>query len=174
MMIPCAMMLAMMMRAAEGGSGFSLRSGAFTPNAPIPSQYTCDGQNGSPPLEWSGEPQGTKSFALVVHDPDAPAGDWLHWVVWNIPASAHALPPNVPKKESLPDGTRQGSTDFHKPGYGGPCPPGGTHHYVFELHALDAKLTLPAGASRSQIEMEIQGHLLGTAQLIGNYQRHKG
>ena len=167
------MMLPMMMFAAEGGSGFNLRSSAFQANAAIPSQHTCDGQDTSPPLEWSGEPQGTKAFALVVHDPDAPAGDWLHWVAWNIPASAHALPANVAKKGSLPDGMQQGQTDFHKPGYGGPCPPGGTHHYVFELHALDAKLTIPASASRSQIEAEIKGHLLGTAQLIGTYQRQK-
>jgi Raf kinase inhibitor-like YbhB/YbcL family protein len=173
MTITCAMMLIMMMLAAEGGSGFALKSAAFAPNAAIPSQHTCDGQDTSPPLEWSGEPGGAKSFALVMHDPDAPAGDWLHWVVWNIPSSAHALPANVAKKEALPDGTQQGSTDFHKPGYGGPCPPSGTHHYVFELHALDARLTLPANASRSQIEKEIQGHLLATAQLIGTYQRQK-
>src|SRR5262245_29803410 len=92
------MMLAMTMRAAEGGSGFTLRSDAFAANAASPSQCTCDGQDTSPPLAWSGEPAGTKAFALVVHDPDAPAGDWLHWVAWNIPASAHALPANVPKK----------------------------------------------------------------------------
>lgn len=174
MTTPFAMVLAMMMLAAEDGSGFALKSSAFAPNTPIPPQYTCDGNDSSPPLQWSGEPAGTKSFALVVHDPDAPAGDWLHWVAWNIPASAHALAANVPKKSSLPDGTQQGSTDFHKPGYGGPCPPGGTHHYVFELHALDAKLTLPANASRSQIEKEIQGHLLVTARLVGTYQRKRG
>ena len=169
------MIVAMMMATASAsGTGFTIKSAAFQPDAPIPSGHTCDGADTSPPIEWSGEPAGTRSFALIVHDPDAPAGDWLHWAAWNIPAGTHTLATGVPKKESLPDGTRQGVNDFGKRGYGGPCPPGGTHHYVFELHALDAMLTLPADAPRDQIEKAIQGHLLATAKLTGTYQRRRG
>ena len=166
----CAMILAMMLN-SQDSTGFTIQSNAFAHNAGIPPVHTCDGADTSPPLEWSGAPPGTKAFALVMHDPDAPAGDWLHWAAWNIPAATHALAGGTAKKESLPDGTRQGKNDFGKPGYGGPCPPSGVHHYVFELHALDAMLTLPADASRDQIEAEIKKHLLGTAELTGTYQR---
>ena len=159
--------------AATTGQGFSLRSAAFQPDGPIPPAQTCDGADTSPPLAWSGAPEGTKAFALIVHDPDAPAGDWLHWTAWNIPSTAHALPAAVAKQESLPDGTRQGLNDFGAPGYGGPCPPSGTHHYVFELHALDAMLTLPADASRDQIETAVRSHLLATTSLTGTYRRQK-
>lgn len=167
------MMIAMMMTAAASTSGFTLRSAAFQPDGPIPSGHTCDGADTSPPLEWSGEPAGTKAFALIVHDPDAPVGDYLHWAAWNIPPGTHALAAGVAKKDSLPDGTQQGRNDFRKPGYGGPCPPGGTHHYIFELHALDAMLTLPADAPRDQIEKAIRGHVLATAKITGTYQRRK-
>lgn len=159
--------------AAQTGTGFTLTSGAFAPGAAIPQAHTCDGNDTSPPLEWSGAPAGTRSFALIVHDPDAPAGDWLHWAAWNIPAGTHALAAGIPRKESLPDGTRQGRNDFGKSGYGGPCPPGGTHHYVFALYALDTMLTLPPDASRERIEKEIRAHRLATTELTGSYERRK-
>jgi hypothetical protein len=168
----CAMILAMMLN-SQDSTGFTIQSNAFAHNAGIPPVHTCDGADTSPPLAWSGAPAGTIAFALIVHDPDAPAGDWLHWAAWNIPAGMHALPEGVPKKESLPDGTQQGRNDFGKPGYGGPCPPGGTHHYVFELTALDATLSLPPRATRDQIEQEIKAHQLARTQLVGTYQRKK-
>jgi Raf kinase inhibitor-like YbhB/YbcL family protein len=168
----CAIMLAMMMH-TQGQNGFTLRSAAFAPDAGIPPVHTCDGADTSPPLEWSGAPAGTKAFALIVHDPDAPRGDYLHWTAWNIPAGMHGLPEGIPKKESLPDGTRQGRNDDGKPGYGGPCPPSGTHHYVFEFYALDATLSLPSDATRDQIEKEIRVHQISKAQVIGTYQRKK-
>ncbi len=166
------MILAMVL-AAQAGTGFSLKSGAFAPGAAIPPAHTCDGADASPPLEWSGAPAGTRAFALMLHDPDAPAGDWLHWAAWNIPAGSHALAAGIPKNASLPDGTQQGRNDFGRPGYGGPCPPGGTHHYVFALYAIDAMLTLPPDAPRDRIEKEIRAHQLGTTELIGIYERRK-
>jgi Raf kinase inhibitor-like YbhB/YbcL family protein len=150
-----------------------LKSPAIAPGGAIPTVHTCDGADQSPPLEWSGAPAGTRSFALVMHDPDAPAGDYLHWVAWNIPPSARSLPAGVATTETLPDGTAQGRNDFGNPGYGGPCPPGGTHHYVFSLRALDATLTLPAKASRDAIEKAMQGHVLATAELTGTYTRKR-
>jgi Raf kinase inhibitor-like YbhB/YbcL family protein len=170
--ISCGIILAMAL-AAQTGTGFSLKSGVFAPGAAIPQAHTCDGADASPPLTWSGAPAGTRAFALVVHDPDAPAGDWLHWVAWNIPAGTHALPAGISKKESLPDGTQQGRNDFGKPGYGGPCPPGGTHHYVFALYALDAMLTLSPDAPRDRIEKEIRAHELAMTELTGIYERRK-
>lgn len=168
----CTMIL-LAMTASSGGGGFVLTSAAFAPGAPIPSVHTCDGTDQSPPLAWSGAPAGTKAFALIMHDPDAPVGDWLHWTAWNIPTSATGLPAGVAAKDALPDGTQQGINDFGKPGYGGPCPPGGTHHYVFVLSALDATLTLPAKASRDQVEQAIKGHALASATLTGTYSRKR-
>ena len=159
--------------AGSAGTAFHLTSVAFANGGAIPPVHTCDGADTSPPLGWKGAPAGTKAFALICHDPDAPAGDWLHWAAWNIPATAHALPEGLPKQATLPAGAQQGKNDFGRLGYGGPCPPGGTHHYVFALTALDAPLTLPTTASRDEIEKAIQGHALGTAELIGTYQRRK-
>ena len=168
-----SIMVAVMLASSAGG-GFALTSPAFAPGGAIPAVHTCDGADTSPPLEWSGAPAGTKSFVLVAHDPDAPGADWLHWVAWNIPAATRALPAGVSTKDRLPDGTQQGRNDFGRPGYGGPCPPGGTHHYVFSLRALDTTLTLPAKASRDAIEKAMQGHVLATAELTGTYQRQRG
>ena len=173
-MPPFGSIIVAVMLASPAGGGFVLTSPAFAPGGAIPAAHTCDGADASPALEWSGAPAGTKSFALVVHDPDAPAGDWLHWVAWNIPAATRALPAGVSTKDPLPDGTRQGRNDFGRPGYGGPCPPGGTHHYVFSLRALDTTLALPAKASRDAIEKAMQGHVLATADLTGTYQRRRG
>ncbi len=150
---------------------FELKSSAFAHESAVPSKYTCDGADVSPPLAWSGAPAGTKSYALVVDDPDAPAGTWVHWVVWNIPASASALTENIAAAAELPDGTRQGISDFKRPGWGGPCPPSGTHRYYFKLYALDALLDISATATKRDLEAAMKGHVLGQATLRGTYAR---
>jgi len=144
---------------------------SFEPAEMIPPVYTCDGQDISPPLRWTEAPAGTRSFALVSDDPDAPVGTWVHWVVWNIPASVNSLEENQPKKDSLAGGIRQGTTDFRRIGYGGPCPPSGTHRYFFHLYALDALLELPASTTKAQLEKAMKGHVLGQAELMGKYRR---
>jgi Raf kinase inhibitor-like YbhB/YbcL family protein len=148
-----------------------LKSSAFQQGASIPTKYTCDGEDISPPLNWSEPPAGTKSFALVSDDPDAPVGTWVHWVTWNIPANARALDENQPKAASLPNGAKQGTTDFRRVGYGGPCPPSGTHRYFFKLYALDTTLTLPSSATKRDLEKAMQGHVLGQAELMAKYRR---
>ena len=155
---------------------FSLSSPAFKEGAAVPGKYTCDGADVSPPLGWSGAPPGTAALALTADDPDAPAGTWVHWVLYNLPGTVSHLPENVPKTETLPDlgGALQGRTDFRRPGYGGPCPPPGpAHRYFFKLYALDAPLKLHAGATKRDVEAAMQGHVLGTAQLMGTYARQK-
>ena len=150
---------------------FALTCPAFTDGAAVPAVYTCDGRDVSPPLAWAEPPAGTKSFALISDDPDAPGKTWVHWVVYNLPASTRNVPEAVPAKPELPDGTRQGTTDFGRPGYGGPCPPSGTHRYYFKLYALDTMLTLPPGATKRQVEAAVQHHILAQAQLMGTYRR---
>jgi Raf kinase inhibitor-like YbhB/YbcL family protein len=154
---------------------FTLTSTAFGDGAAIPAQYTCDGVDVSPPLAWSGPPPGTRSFALIADDPDAPAGTWVHWVLYNLPADVSELPENVAKVESLDlGGARQGRNDFRHPGYGGPCPPPGpAHRYFFKLYALDTRLELKAGAQKKDVEAAMEGHVLGSAQLMGTYGRSK-
>ena len=154
---------------------FTLTSAAFRDGAGIPVKYTCDGVDVSPPLSWSSAPAGTGSFALIVDDPDAPAGTWVHWVLYNLPADVSELPENIAKVESLDlDGARQGRNDFRRPGYGGPCPPPGpAHRYFFKLYALAAPLTLKAGAQKRDVEAAMEGHVLATAQLMGTYGRSK-
>ena len=151
--------------------GFTLKSSAFENGAPIPAEYTADGANTSPPLTISGLPEGTVTMALIVDDPDAPSGTWVHWVLWNIPASANSLQEGIGRSPTRADGIRQGVTDFRRAGYGGPCPPSGTHRYFFRLAALDAVLDLPENATRAQLEAAMQGHVLGTAELMGTYAR---
>jgi Raf kinase inhibitor-like YbhB/YbcL family protein len=152
-------------------AAFALTSPAFTNNGNIPAKYTCDAgaQNPSPALSWSGAPAGTKSFALIMHDPDAPmAGGFTHWVLFDIPSSTSALP------EAFQPGSVgvSGTSGFRRQGYGGPCPPSGVHHYHFMLSALDvASLGLQAGATKADVEKAMQGHVLGTAELVGLYQR---
>lgn len=148
-----------------------IKSQAFAQGSLIPAKHTCDGADVSPPLAWSGAPAGTKSFALISDDPDAPVGTWVHWVMWNIPAEARVLEENVPKKDTLPNGARQGTTDFKRIGYGGPCPPSGTHRYYFKLYALDAALDLQASTTRKVLEKTMQGHILAQAELMGTYSR---
>lgn len=153
------------------GVEMDLNSQAFRPGGMIPAKYTCDGANISPPLTLPDPPAGTKSFALIMDDPDAPVGTWVHWVIWNIPATTRALEENVPKTASLPNGTRQGTNDFKRIGYGGPCPPSGTHRYFFKLYALDSTLNLPPETTKSVLEDTMRRHILGQSELIGKYTR---
>ena len=155
----------------EESMGLTLTSSAFRDGEAMPSQYTCDGEDGSPPLAWTAPPAGTKSLALISDDPDAPMGTWVHWVVYNVPPSVQQLPGAFPAEQERPDGTRQGMTDFRRVGYGGPCPPNGTHRYFFTLYALDTVLDLAPGATKPALEAAIQGHLLARAQLMGTYAR---
>ena len=150
---------------------FELTSTAFAPGEPIPQKYTCDGEDISPPLQWSDPPQGTQSFALIADDPDAPIGTWVHWVLYNLPAEARALPEAVPPDAELPDGSRHGQNGWRKLGYGGPCPPSGTHRYFFKLYALDTVLDLAAGASKKQVLQAMEGHILAQTELMGVYTR---
>jgi Raf kinase inhibitor-like YbhB/YbcL family protein len=158
---------------AKGGPmSFQLASSAFSNGESIPKKFTCDAQDLSPQLSWKDAPAGTQSFALIADDPDAPAGTWVHWVLYNAPAAAKELPEGVKKDEQLADGTLHGRNDFRKLGYGGPCPPPGKpHRYFFKLYALDAKLNLKPGATKSDVEAAMRGHVLGEAQLIGRYGR---
>ncbi len=151
----------------------TITSNAFAQNSSIPSKYTCDGADVSPPLAWADAPAGTKSFALIADDPDAPMGTWVHWVAWNIPAQSTGLEEGVDPSAALDDGTKQGISDFKKPGYGGPCPPSGTHRYFFKLYALDSTLNLPATANKANLEAVTKGHVLAEAQLMGTYARFR-
>lgn len=153
----------------------ALRSSAFEHNKPIPSQYTCDGEDRSPPLAWSGVPAGTKSLVLIVDDPDAPDPNapkmtWVHWVLYNLPATLSALPENASPNQ-LPQGAQEGYNDFKRTRYGGPCPPIGRHRYFHKLYALDiARIDLPR-ATKQQVEQAMQGHVLAHGELMGTYQR---
>ena len=151
---------------------FSIQSSAFKEGSDIPKQYTCEGADISPALSWGQAPPKAQSFALIADDPDAPVGTWVHWVAWDIPASATQLPENVAKTADIPGGGHQGMNDFRKTGYGGPCPPPGKpHRYFFKLYALDAKLSLKPGATKKDVEQAMKGHVLSEAQLMGKYQR---
>ena len=146
-----------------------LTSTAFAEGQPIPTGYSGEGKDFSPPLAWTDPPAGVKSFALICDDPDAPMGVWVHWVVYNIPASARSLGENIPKDPQLPDGARQGRTDFGQTGYGGPYPPSGTHRYFFRLYALDAVLAVSGKATKHDLVQAMKGHILAEAQLMGTY-----
>ena len=148
-----------------------ITSSAFEHEALIPPKYTCDGDDISPPLQWETVPEGTKSIALISDDPDAPMGTWVHWVLFNLPADTRELHENIPPEETLPNGTKQGITDFGRIGYGGPCPPSGTHRYFFKIYALDTELDLDAGAGKSDLLNAMEGHILAEGQLIGKYKR---
>lgn len=155
----------------EGGDTMRLASAAFTEGGTIPARYTGDGEDVSPPLAWSDAPAGTKSFALICDDPDAPRGTWVHWVVFSIPANVNSLGEDVPADKTLANGARHGITDFRKLGYGGPAPPSGTHRYYFKLYALDTMLDLQPGATKGQLLDAMKGHILAEAQLMGKYAR---
>ena len=148
-----------------------LTSSAFEDGGMIPARYTCDGENISPPLEWDGVPDGTKSIAIICDDPDAPGGMWVHWVLFDLPASTKELEENIDDDETLTCGTRQGITDFGGVGYGGPCPPSGTHRYYFKLYALDKKLDVVSLLDKEHLLKEMAGHILGEGSLMGKYKR---
>ena len=151
---------------------FQISSTAFSGGQMIPKKFTCDGPDASPQMSWKDAPTGAKSYALIMDDPDAPVGTWVHWVLYNIPSDAKELSEGVPKQEQLQDGATQGRNDFRKIGYGGPCPPPGKpHRYYFKLYALDAKLDLNAGATKADVERAMKGHVLGEAELIGRFGR---
>ena len=150
---------------------FELTSSAFAHEGSIPSKYSCDGEDVSPPVAWSEPPEGTQSFALILDDPDAPAGIWVHWILYNIPAEARSLPEGVPATVELADGSMHGKNSWRRMEYGGPCPPGGTHRYVFKLYALDTMLDLAAGASKERLTQAMEGHILDQAELLGTYTR---
>lgn len=151
-----------------------LRSSAFTDRGEIPRDYTCDGADGVPPLEWRNVPSGTKSLALIVDDPDAPDPKapkmtYVHWVVYDIPPAARGL---TGDGDALPHGAREGLNDWKRTGWGGPCPPIGRHRYFFKLHALDTTLgDLGAKATKADVEKAMQGHVLERAEIMGTYQR---
>ena len=150
----------------------ALKTSAFAPGGDIPAKFTCSGPDLSPALAWSDVPAGAKSLALIVDDPDAPAGVWTHWVIYDLPPQAGELPEGTPKTDELPNGARQGRNDFRKLGYGGPCPPPGKpHRYFFKLYALDAKLNLKGGATKQEVERAMQGHILAQAELMGKFKR---
>jgi Raf kinase inhibitor-like YbhB/YbcL family protein len=156
----------------EGEMILSLSSSVFQEGDRIPSKYTCQGQDVSPPLTW-GEPlEGTQSFVLIMDDPDAPGGVFTHWVLFNLPSDYRELPEGVPAQEQLTSGALQGKNDFKRIGYGGPCPPPERpHRYRFSLYALDQCLDLKAGVSKKQVVDALSGHILAQGQLIGTYQR---
>ena len=148
-------------------------SSAFTDGGMIPSSYTCDGENVSPQLQWLDVPPKTVTLALIADDPDAPVGIWVHWVVYNIPPAATGFAEAVPVDKKLSNGAIQGKNDFHQIGYGGPCPPGGTHRYYFKLYALDAKVSLPPGAAKRDLVNAMSGHILQETQMMGKYKRQR-
>ncbi len=150
-----------------------ISSTAFSHEDLIPAKYTCDSSDISPELTWSGVPGGAGSLALICDDPDAPGKTWIHWVIFNIPPSENGLPENVPADATLPGGARQGKNDFGKIGYGGPCPPGGTHRYYFKLYALDRVLDLDPGATRADLEKAMGGHVIEECLLMGKYSRSR-
>ncbi|MGD0209377.1 MAG: YbhB/YbcL family Raf kinase inhibitor-like protein [Desulfomonilia bacterium] len=150
---------------------FELKSTAFTAGGMIPLPYTCQGKDISPPLAWTGAPDGTKGFALICDDPDAPMGTWVHWVYYNIPSSCSSLPEASPKTERPALGGIHGKSSFGDFGYGGPCPPWGTHRYYFRLYALDTMLSLGSGASKKDLLKAMEGHVLAKTELLGTYKK---
>ncbi len=147
-------------------NSLQLNSSAFANGGAIPSRYTCDGDDSNPPLVIDRVPMGTKSLALIMDDPDAPVGLWVHWVVWNIPPQTRQI-----GEKSLPAGALQGRNSWGRTSYGGPCPPSGTHRYFFKLYALDTILTLGAGSTKTDLEKAMEGHVIGKGELMGTYKR---
>jgi hypothetical protein len=157
--------------AMEDALSIEITSSAFSQGQPIPEKFTCKGEDISPALSWTEPPAGTQSFALIMDDPDAPAGTWVHWVLFNIPVSARSLPETFPSDAILPDGSMSGNSSFGGPGYGGPCPPSGTHRYFFKLYALDEMLAISAGATKGELEKAMVGHILAQGELMGTFSK---
>jgi Raf kinase inhibitor-like YbhB/YbcL family protein len=150
----------------------ALTSPAFTNGQPIPTKFTCDGADVSPPLQWTNVPAGTRSLALIADDPDAPVGTWVHWVIYDLSSTLAQLPEGLDKSQHVLGGASQGLNDFRRLGYGGPCPPPGQlHHYWFKLYALDQRLELKPGLTKKDLLQAIEGHVLAEGQLMGIYQR---
>lgn len=149
----------------------AVTSSAFKNEEMIPAKYTCDGEELSPPLSWSGIPQGAKSIALIIDDPDAPRGDWVHWLIFNLPPDTEGLPEGISHEEKLANGAVQGRHDGGGIGYGGPYPPSGTHRYYFKVYALDAKLSLGPDATKKSLLKAMEGHILAQGELMGRYKR---
>jgi len=155
-----------------GSMTFSISSSSFSQGGEIPRKFTCDGADVSPELTWTTPPAGTQSFALIADDPDAPAGTWTHWVLYDLPPQITVVPEGMSKVDEVPSGGRQGRNDFRKIGYGGPCPPPGKpHRYFFKIYAVDRMLNLKPGSSKQEVEQAMQNHILGQAELMGKYQR---
>jgi len=154
------------------GMGIRLTSTAFEDGEFIPTKYTCDGEDVSPPLQWQNIPEGTRSIAIICDDPDAPMGTWVHWVLFDIPADAGGLEEGVPGMANPPKGGTHGANDFRRLGYGGPCPPpGGPHRYFFKIYALDAKLEFKPAVTKADVVKAMKGHVLGEGRLMGKYER---
>jgi Raf kinase inhibitor-like YbhB/YbcL family protein len=159
-------------QAQQGAHTLQLTSSGFTSGSAIPNQFTCKGSDISPALQWSGAPANTASFAIIMDDPDAPAGTWVHWVIWNLPAATRSLPEGVPKREKLPDGARQGRNSFEKVGYNGPCPPAGqTHRYFFRLYALDKGFSVEPYGGGTNVQVAMQGHILAQTEYMGTFHK---
>ena len=149
----------------------TITSTAITDGGMIPKDYTCDGRDISPPMAWAGVPEGAKSLAIICDDPDAPVGTWVHWVLFNIPATANELPQDMRPDKVLQNGAKHGINDFRKLGYGGPFPPGGTHRYYFKIYALDNELPQEPGITKAELLKAMKGHILAEGQLMGKYKR---
>lgn len=162
-----AIFLAAIASLAAGGAKMKITSSAFQEGGNIPSKFSCDGADTSPPLQITDVPSGAKSLVLIVDDPDAPSGLFTHWTAWNISPQTSTI-----AEGSTPKGV-QGTSDFGKSGYGGPCPPSGTHRYYFKIFALDRELDLPSGAKRRQLDAAMKGHVIAQGELMGRYSRKK-
>jgi Raf kinase inhibitor-like YbhB/YbcL family protein len=166
--LPACMLMpvTVMGKEARKMTDLTITSTAFADKTAIPARYTCDGQDINPPLTFGAVPAGAKSLALIVDDPDAPVGDWVHWLVWNIPPQVREI-----RENSVPGGAVQGLNDWKRNRYGGPCPPGGTHRYFFKLYALDTSLNLAATTTKSALEHALEGHVIAKRELMGTYRR---
>ena len=170
--VPLVAPILLLAVAARADSGFILTTSAFEAGQAIPVEYSCAGANRSPALNWSGAPAGVGSFALIVEDPDAPSGTFIHWVVFNLPADATGIAGETPRTPGLPDGALQGVNGMGRVGYMGPCPPPGkVHHYHFELFALDSKLDAKPGLDAAGLRAAMQGHIKANTELVGTFER---
>ncbi len=171
-MNPARVLLALFLGFLAKGVPMALHieSSAFSDGGQIPRQYTCDGKDISPPLSWTGVPEASRSLALICDDPDA-SKTFTHWVIFDLPPKTSGLPEAVPARESVAGGGAQGTNDFRKVGYGGPCPPSGTHRYYFKIYALDKELGLDGKTTKDQLLRAMEGHILAQGQLMGIYKR---
>jgi Raf kinase inhibitor-like YbhB/YbcL family protein len=170
--ILCGAYLGLSANGATGKATMQITRTAFSEGQPIPEKYTCDARDVSPPLQWSGVPESAKSLVLIADDPDAPVGTWVHWVLYDLPATVSRLAEDLPKSQHTPQGAKQGLNDFKHLGYGGPCPPPGKpHRYLFKLYALDTVLNLQPGSRKKDVEEAMDKHVLAEGHLMGTYKR---